>query len=337
MDIKLTKDGKAYSLMYDNDEVRMRSTSGAAFTAISDIILNRQGAIIGASYDKEMQIVHKIAYTSEERDAMRGSKYVQSDIQDVIVKMVSLLKKERDILFIGTPCQIAAVKYYLEEQNISTKKIILCDFVCHGVPSPEINEEYFQILQKNGVLINYFYRDKMDGWHSHRERPVYKGEKQAYDIWLTRANIRLFNSGYTLRPSCYNCPYCNTNRISDITIGDCWGIEKVDPLLDDNKGLSLILVNTDKGRNIIENISLNIRIKEHNLIELLQPRLKESASIPAKRESFWKYYKRRGFEKALRKYAYYGIKGKIWYYITAILRILGITPYIKKVVKRRDG
>lgn len=332
MKLQLACEGKAYSLKH-TDTVRKESTSGGAFTAISDVILSQNGYICGATFNEKMEVVHQITNSFSGRNAMRGSKYTQSSLRQTPLEIEQLLLQGKHVFFIGTPCQVAALRNYMELKKIDTTLLVTCDFVCHGVQSPQITTEYFELISSGKKLKNYHFREKSCGWHSHQEKPVFEGDEQTFDIWLTRAHVRLHGTHYTTRPCCYDCAYANLNRIADITIGDCWGIEKIDPRNDDNKGLSLVLINTLKGKKIMEAIDYTVMLKEHELADLIQPRLKIGFTVPKEREKFWQYYYKNGLKKSLRKFTMYGIKGRIWFYSTRILRKTKLTGIIKKVVK----
>lgn len=313
MDFTLAEDGIVYSLQH-TDEVRADSTSGGAFTALSDLLLLDGGYIAGAGYDDNMHVVHKLVNTSDDRNQLRGSKYVQSTLGNVPEQIRQKLENGLPVLFVGTPCQVKAVQQYLLSFKTNLDKFYCCDFVCAGVTSPMIQQEYIRILQGKRHIIDYNYRSKKKGWGVHSELPVFDDHKQNFNQLLVASNQKLFGSHYTLRPSCYRCQFANLNRCSDITMGDCWGIDACDPKSNDRKGLSLILVNTEKGQKMMKRIAdqwEDVQIKRYKLDKLLQPRLQCPNEIPAQREKFWFFYQKHGLKATMRKYAGYNLKGAL--------------------------
>ena len=317
MEFSLLQDGIVYSFQH-TDAVRAESTSGGAFTALSDLILQEGGWVAGAGYDEDLRVVHKLVNTTQERNALRGSKYVQSMLGNVLEQIRQILEEGLPVLFVGTPCQVQAVQRYLSYRKTDMSRFYCCDFICTGVTSPKIQQEYMGLLRGKRQLIDYRYRSKKKGWGIHCEQPVYAGRNQRFDPFLVFSNIQLFYSHYTLRPSCYRCPFANLHRCSDLTIGDCWGIDSCDPESNDKKGLSLILVNTEKGRALMQCVSQQtegITIKEYKAEQLMQPRLKSPHQYPPQRAQFWDFYQKHGLKAAMAKYAQYNPKGFLKYFI----------------------
>lgn len=293
---------EVYAAKNINDEVRLSSSSGGVFTAISDYILEKNGIVFGALINEKMEVVHQKVTTKKERDKLRGSKYVQSNLRGVFRDVKSLLKDGNTILFTGTPCQIDGLKGYLKNQD--TSRLLLCDIVCHGVPSPLIFKEYIDFIQKktNNTLIDYKCRDKSNGWHIHTEKAIFLNGKEDNTSSFLRIYKNLFYSHNILRPACHNCKYTNLNRSSDLTISDFWGIEKSMPDFDDNKGISLLLINSEKGRKCFEDIIENIEYRISNTKDCLQPQLIKPTEASIERENFWKDYNKFGFKYISNKY-----------------------------------
>lgn len=339
-EIQKSGDGVVYALICNNRKTRLESSSGGAFTVFSDIILHSGGVIVGAVFDEKMNVVHKIARTPDERDSMRGSKYVQSDAHAVWNEILDYLENDSYVMFTGTPCQVDALKALADIKGIRTDKLYTVDLICHGVPSPKINRELFSQLSGNGKkLVGYSYRSKKKGWHAHFEEAKYEGgiKESRRGWWLAYSNILLFEKYYTNRQCCCECPYCDTNRVSDLTIGDAWGIEKFAPEIDDNIGISLVLVNTEKGAQLMGHAEDGAKIYKFRLDDFMQPRLnKIPCPKPDKKEEFWDYYERNGYLKMLRKYAGYGMKGRLLYYTKVILRRIGVSKYLKQILRGRS-
>ena len=216
--------------------------------------------------DDNLNVLHKRAVTADERDAFKGSKYVQSDLGNIFSDILDDINDGLLVLFVGTPCQCGGLKSYLYQKKISTDNLILADMVCHGAPSPLIWKEHVSFIQKKSAkrIKDYRFRLKVNGWHNHTEMIIYDDGKTDYKSDLSQINKKLFHANLTLREACYNCKYTNLNRCSDITIADFWGIEKHMPDFDDNKGISLILINTQKGIGIYNAIKSNLDDRESN-------------------------------------------------------------------------
>ena len=300
-----------YAAKHKSENVRMNSSSGGVFTAISDYVLENKGVVFGATLDKNIEVSHMKVTSKDERDRLRGSKYVQSNLKDTFNEVKQLLKQNIPILFTGTPCQVDGLKGYL--RNEDTSNLILCDIVCHGVPSPLIFNEYIKyienITKKN--VIDYKCRDKSNGWHTHTEKVVFSDGNEDNSSKVLSVYKNLFYSHNMLRPACHNCKYTNLNRGSDITISDYWGIEKSMPEFDDNKGITLILVNSDKGEKCFAEIEKMIEYRKSNTDDCIQPQLIRPSEISIERENFWRDYKKYGFEYISKKYGRSDIISKI--------------------------
>lgn len=296
----------AYAVRHKAIEEVMNSRSGAAFVAISDIILQMGGVIYGAGYTDNFKIVHKRAQTKQERDEFRGSKYVQSDITGIFRQVKKDLLANKVVLFSGTPCQNAGLRSYL---NTRLKENLYCiDIVCHAVPSPYIWRDYLSILEKKykGKVVTVDFRDKTFGWaHKHVEKYVFDNGKE-----INRETfIKLFYDNLDIRHSCSNCHYTNLNRPSDITLADFWGFERIVPEMnDDNKGLSLVLVNSNKGKALFDKISDVVKWKSVPLEECLQPNLCHPTMCSnEKRDAFIKDYIAYGMKYVACKYSDWGL------------------------------
>lgn len=292
---------KCYAGHYKDVNVVKESQSGAAFVALSDVILNDGGIIFGTKYNVERKCAEVVCADNQyERDKMRKSKYIQSKMGNCYNKMVNRLNDKQKVLFVGTPCQVAGVLSYFDKQNVDTKNFFAIDIICHGVPSPKIWRENLREAAFKENATEICFRDKNRlGWHSHEESYCV-GKVKKYDHTYTN----LFYSHYILRPSCYNCNYCNMKRVSDITIGDCWGLEKQMPVRDTNRGESIVIINTRKGSQLYKKVEeagkfddLEIDIRNYK-----QPNLLHPSKMPSKRSEFWSDYSNRGYRYIRKKY-----------------------------------
>ena len=297
---------KVYAVKHKNLDIRMSSRSGGIFTALSDLILSQGGVIYGCVLDEEFQALHIRADSAEKRNAMRCSKYIQSDLRDTFNEAKRDLDSGIKVLFSGTSCQITGFKTFLGKDY---DNLTCVDIVCHGVPSNLVWSEYIKWQEKNnhGKCTEAAFRNKKDyGWNSHVET-LRIGNK----VVNSRIYAELFCNHNILRPSCFKCPYKNILHPADITIADYWGIDKAAPGFNDNKGVSLVLINNDKGYNFFQYIVDDIDNRECRIEDSLQPPLQGNYDVPGAREKFWKDFYKYPFGIVVSKYYKNGMLFKL--------------------------
>ena len=312
---------EVYAVKHTSDLVRLLSSSGGAYTAISDFIIkDKKGICYGATFDEEFNVRHKEAITTSERNKFRGSKYVQSKLGNVFYHIKQNLVNGKLILFTGTPCQNAGLVKYLKLSKIDTSNLILNDIVCHGVASPKIWKDYVVFIEeKNKSKIkNYTFRFKEKGWRGYNVKVEFENNTIKLNTKDVLKYVKLFNFNLILRPSCYNCKFSNLNRPSDLTIGDFWGIEKSMPGFEDTKGVSLVLVNTRRGKDIFERIKSNLIYRQSNISDCMQLNLYQPTPKPENREKFWKDYGEKGFKYIAKNYTRNKLLKRIKSYIKKI-------------------
>lgn len=277
-------------------ESRQTSSSGGAFSLLAKYVENNNGAIYGVGFGEDFKIEHKRALKYEEWKEFKGSKYMQSDLKETYREVEEDLKEKRKVLFTGTPCQIDGLNKYLG--NIDKENLITCDCVCHGVPSPKIWKKYIKyIMKKYKTNVDKIsFRDKNGtGWHNNT---ITVKDKLGNNILKEKMDENffclLFFNHYILRPSCYKCKYANFNRVGDITLGDFWGIEKKYPEFDDDKGVSLVLINSSKGMNVWNEIKRDTDYKAVEKEDCIQPNLCQPSYRPENRDFFWEKSKKWG-------------------------------------------
>ncbi len=282
------------------------SRSGAAFIAVSDRILSEGGVVYGASYTDHFRVVHKRALTKGERDGFRGSKYVQSDMGDCFRQVKYDLMEGRTVLFSGTPCQIAGLNSYVGREL--GENLYLIDVVCHGVPSPYIWRDYLSYLERRhgSEICNLSFRDKREfGWAAHRETFEYCDGARENGTGYTV----LFYEHIMFRHSCGKCHFANTVRPGDITLADFWGWEKTDSSLNaDDRGVSLIFVNSEKGRRLFEQAGKDMNLVTAELEKCLQPNMHRPSRINPDRMKFEDDYVKYGFEYVYSRYGEDGLR-----------------------------
>lgn len=254
---------KVYAIKHKDDAVRKKSSSGGMFTALSDYIIAHGGIVYGAAYDENFNVIQASAASSNERNKMRGSKYVQSYVGNSYRETEHFLKQGKLVLYTGTPCQIAGLYKYLGSQY---DNLFTCDLVCHGAPSPEVLKKYIEYVQirANDKIKNINFRHKMRGWND--LILMIDFDNGSYSNLLSCDPYgKIFLDNIDLRPVCYQCKYATVSRPADITLGDYWGINRSMPDFNDNKGVSLVFINTKKGELLFENIRQYLNVRHSRL------------------------------------------------------------------------
>lgn len=253
----------SYAVINRNENQKMISSSGGAFSAIASFILKEKGIVFGAAlfYEKgKLRLEHKSIASIDELYILQGSKYIQSSAANAYVEVKKSLDKGGKVLFSGTPCQVAGLKNYLRKNY---DKLYTIDLVCHGVPSIKWFQESIKIKErKNRARVtNLIFRDKEKGWMNgsiEYQKDNGNTEWKPYN-WNTESYYNLFLQSETFRESCYSCPFAKIERISDITLGDFWGFKEEYPQksIENSEGISLsegisgMLINTQKGERLI--------------------------------------------------------------------------------------
>lgn len=275
----------AYNLESD---VRAASSSGGIFTLVAEWVLKEKGIVFGAAFEEDFSVKHISVDASENLWKLQGSKYSQSDMTSTYSKVKSALGEYSRVLFSGTACQIAGLKNYLgrEYDNLYT-----IDILCHGVPSPKVWKKYldYQKEQGNSEIKQVIFRSKENSWRRYEVKLIFENDTEYKNIYYDDSFMRLFLSNICLRPSCHSCVFKEIPRCSDITLGDFWGIDNVIPQLNDDKGTSIVLVHTQKGNAVFEEIRNRMKVEEVVLEEALPISADSRCSVQKnpKREKFF--------------------------------------------------
>ncbi|MDO5381702.1 MAG: Coenzyme F420 hydrogenase/dehydrogenase, beta subunit C-terminal domain [Eubacteriales bacterium] len=303
-----------YAVKHIDNKIRFMSRSGGVFTAISDYILSLNGVIYGCVLDDELSAIHYRAESSEERDKMRGSKYIQSSLskRDIYKNVIKDLENDRKVLFTGTSCQVAGL-LSLVSGNDYRSNLYTVDILCHGVPSPLVWKEYINWQEKkhNKKIVSVNFRNKEKfGWRAHVESLSFEnGDSIDSGVWR-----ELFYSHLILRPSCYECIYKSIYHMADITIADYWGIENAVPEsleFDDDKGVSLVMINNEKGKEVFDSLNKDIVFYKTSIEESMQMPLIAPFPAPVNRDIFWQDFYCKKFDFIAKKYASYGLLNDI--------------------------
>lgn len=246
---------EAYAARNRDESVRLASSSGGVFTRLAEWILDRGGVVFGARFNEKWEVVHDYAETREALARFRGSKYVQSRIGDTYRQAERFLKEGRMVLFTGTSCQIAGLKRFLRREY---DNLLAVDVICHGVPSPKVWRRYLNDLTEGTPesISSVSFRDKQEGWRNYRLSIKAKETELSHVRPYMGVYSRLYLFELMSRPSCHTCPSKGGRSCSDMTLGDFWGIERVDPAFDDDRGCSVVLVYNPAWGPILEGIDI---------------------------------------------------------------------------------
>lgn len=289
----------AYAARVRDEAVRERSSSGGVFTQLARGVLSQGGVVFGAAMDEELRVSHVGAMDETGLAALRGSKYVQSDVEDAYRQAERLLDAGLPVLFTGTPCQVAGLYAALGGDR---EGLLTADLVCHGAPSPAVFAAYVQMLQaERGQRVErYAFRDKRRGWKDFCVVATFAdgaeyaaGQKE--DLFM-----RGFLADLYLRPSCHACPYVGQRRPADLTLGDMWGAQVICPDLDDDRGLSLVFVNSEKGERAFAAMADALVLRRTDPtrnVPFCPPLVRSYPPHPA-RAQFFRAFAKEGFSRA---------------------------------------
>ncbi|CCK78986.1 Coenzyme F420 hydrogenase/dehydrogenase, beta subunit C-terminal domain [Desulfobacula toluolica] len=318
-----------YAAWNNDAKIRRLSSSGGVFTDLAIGTLEIGGVVFGAGFNEDAEVTHKAVGDVNSLEDLRGSKYVQSRIGDTYEQVQELLNEKKQVLFSGTPCQIAGLYAFLgrDDENLYT-----CDFICHGVPSPKVYQKYLAYMENkyNSKVKHVSFRDKRFGWI----RPVvvvdFEEGGQKWEFSQDNPYFFGFVKNIFLRRACYVCSFKGIPRVSDITLADFWGIGEREPGLDNDKGTSLVLVNSEKGQMLWEKCRSSLFSKKCPA-EYLNGNSTLFGSVPAnnKRDFFFRDLDRFGFEAIIDKYMKPRNKIRQWMSLLKALMIRTINGILK--------
>lgn len=282
------------------DSVRKQSSSGGMFTELARMTLEGDGIVFGAALDQNMKVHHQSAVSPEEIRPLQGSKYVQSDMEDTYQQVKEALATGRTVYFSGTPCQVAGLYTFLgyRPSNLTTQ-----DIICHGVPSPLVWEKYVNTYPQVEAAE---FRNKKYGWH-YFSMHIQTSKKNYYKRLDEDFYLKLFLDNTILRPICYDCPLKKSGSQADITLADCWSMNQItDKVVDTDKGLSLVITNTENGKRCIEKLDSSkkatIIAVESQKALATQSALRESVNSNPKRSEFFERMNREAFPDLMKNW-----------------------------------
>ena len=332
------KHKEVYAAWSKDKEIRQQSTSGGLFTEIANKVLENNGVIIGAIFDKDYKVVHGVIKSKEELNKTRGSKYVQSYIGSSYKIAKEYLENGKLVLFSGVSCQVAGLKKFLGREY---ENLITTDILCHGVPSPSVFKQYKEKMGQDEIT-NIQFRYKKPSWTIFSMKIDYKNGKTYKASTYKDPFIRAFLEDYITNEVCAECKYTGENRVSDITLADFWGyISENYKMRNTEKGISLVMINTEKGKKIFETIKEQVIYREKDIEEAKKGNrcLREPFNKNKQYDEFWSDYLKDGYEKTFATY----IKEKKMPLKRKISLLFNDKAYLlprivrKKLIKVRDN
>lgn len=281
-----------YSAINTNEEIRTISSSGGVFTAISELTLKNDGIVYGAMFNKDWQVIHGRVDNIKDLSRIRGSKYVQSDINHTFVEVKEDLHTGRKVLFSGTPCQIKGLHLFLQKDY---KNLLTVEVVCHGVPSPKVWQTFLEEINPRGNRISSVnFRDKSRGWSSYSVEIMAEGQKLYSDYARNCLFINGFIQNLTIRPSCFKCPAKSGASMADITLADFWGINADYPEASDEKGVNAVISYTEKGNQAIQNADIKLYPGHFENFIAYNKSYTDNPTFTPYRQLFWNLFSTQG-------------------------------------------
>ena len=291
----------AYACYNKDETVRAASTSGGVFSSIAAYVIGELGGVVfGACFDKQFNIQHVEIDELGQIDLLRGSKYPQSNLGSSFRRVKEILRQGRIVLFTGSPCQVAGLVSFLGEKPAG---LLLMDFVCHGVASPGVWRGYLDEMEDSSTITRITFKHKIKGWKKWHFM-IERGDERKYVRGSMNPFMRSYLQYSNVRPSCYSCRFKGLSRESDFTISDCWGVGERNENLNDDRGLSALLIRGIWAKEIFEAISHDIEYQEYDAEVLMSGNWTAESSVPinADRAAFFDSYAKHGTRTALEKY-----------------------------------
>lgn len=280
---------KAFAAYNTDEEIRLQSSSGGLFTLFAESILGNNGVVYGAAFDDNFEVEHIRITNVENLNLLRGSKYVQSKLDGIFKLCKNDLERNKQVLFTGTPCQVAALKSYLKKDYVN---LFCMDIICHGVPSRMVWRQYleYRVNFAKSKIAQIAFRLKNEGWKQYAVKFTFANSTAYCQKFQDDIFMNGFLKDLYLRPSCYNCQFKTKERVSDITVADFWGIDKIHPEWDDDKGMTLLIVHSQAGKKVLEKVKTYLFLECVNIDEAIKfnPSMVKSVAMNKNRELFFK-------------------------------------------------
>lgn len=323
---------KTYAACNLDTAVRLASSSGGVFTLLAEYVLDQGGVLYGAAMEG-MQVKHIRVADRVGLEALRGSKYVQSDIGQTYIQAKADLESGKTVLFTGTPCQIEGLKAFLGK---AYDDLIAVDIICHGVPAPMAWETYATLREKaaGAPAERISFRHKKYGWKKYAILFEFANKTEYVGCRHEDLFLRAFRRDLCLRPSCYQCGFKKVNRVSDMTLADFWGVEEVCPEMDDDRGTSLVMIHSGKGEEIFRRLSAKMDCREVPFDAAIagNAAMIRSAEKPEHRDAFMERIQTEDFEQLATAYTKEPITAKD--ILKKTLKKVGLLQTVKNIKKR---
>lgn len=302
-----------YAVWSKNSDIRYNSTSGGAFSEFAKQILVDGGAVVGAKYNEQNLVEHAIVDNYSGIEELRQSKYLSSSVGDVYKKVKIELAKGRFVAFCGSPCQVAGLYSFLgkEYDNLFTM-----DFICRGMNSPKAFKAWINEIEKKErkIIQKVWFKYKDGGWKTSPRRTRLDFEDGSFKVFEGEKNLYMngyLTSNLYIRPCCGDCQFKGVPRKSDVTFADFWGIENE---LDEDKGTSMLLVNSEKGKELFSRVRDNMEVhkKDFDTIFAGNPMFSDSVEVPKKAHDFLVDLDNLTFSECLKKYGGYPVPIPLW-------------------------
>lgn len=296
-----------------NKEIRWESTSGGFFTTIAEYLIDKGFYIAGAIYEADFVVTHIVSKDISDIGKMRQSKYVQSNTENIYARVLELLKKGESVLFCGTPCQVAAICQIASKYR---NNLVTIDFVCAGVSSPVVFKKYLEWLEEkyHSKIKRVWFKNKREGWDQIGTEISFENGKKYFRIGLRDPFMISFVKDHVnIRKSCFGCQYRGLSHISDFTAGDFWGVEKFYPNITDNLGITALMINSERGIEIFEQIKNKFYVLDITIDEIVKynPTVIKSLKPGDNRHAFLTSTVRKGLKFAMIHYSSYRGVSKI--------------------------
>lgn len=288
----------AFAARSRDEEARRKSSSGGVFYELASEILSEGGYICGAVFDDHFHVKHIVSNTQKDLYRMMGSKYAQSDMGMCFRQIKTLLDEGKNVLFTGCPCQVAGLRTYIGRKH---PNLLLVELICHGIPSDQMLQTYIGMQEKKygSRLKEMEFRNKEKGWHNSSVRMEFENGRVHSEPMTFDTYMQGYFRGVTLKESCFSCQFRGFKSGSDLTIGDLWGAEISIPDMDDNNGLSAVIVNSEKGTLFLNRSKIIRRQFEIDKILKYNQSLLTSFDEGAQRTAFYAYTEKYDLERAI--------------------------------------
>ena len=319
-DYKIEYKQNFYAMWSLDDNVRLSSSSGGVFTEIAKYVLSFGGKVYGASFDDNFKLKHIAIEKMDDIHKLTGSKYLQSDLNNVFKKVKDDLNNNSCVLFVGTPCQVAGLKKYLKKDF---SNLYTCDLICHGVPSPLVFNNYLNTKTNISKISSVNFRDKNKGWKKFSITIKLDNNTKITEVYSDNIYMKGFLNNLYLRQSCYNCKFASLDRFSDITLGDFWNYKAIMNKEDDDKGISLVITNSRVGDNIVNSFKDKVHLEKVTKENALATNLclKQGVSYNKKRDLFFRKYNKSNHDlKFIMKYVNISFLDKVKNKLSLVVR-----------------